>query len=92
MAKLLAFAAAGFTGVNKEYRSNDPDLTLNGDDFVIASAIVLSGTWTLYDDVNFAGNVISLHETGGPDIDGSYKDQADWSGGAPFHVKSIQHG
>lgn len=91
MPKLIVFSEPGFTGTNKEYRSNDPDLTLNGDDFIIKSAIVLSGSWTLYDDVNSAGNAIGFQEQGGPDVDGSYKDHADWAGAAPFHVKSITH-
>lgn len=92
MPKLIAFSEPDYSGTSKEYRSNDPDLTLNGDDFLIKSAIVTSGSWTLYDDVNSAGNPIGLQEQGGPDADGSYKDHADWSGTAPFHVKSINHG
>jgi hypothetical protein len=91
MPKLIAFATAGFTGSTKEFRSNDPDLTLNGDDFVVASAIVLTNNWTLYDDIGFTGNTISLGDSGGPDADGSYKDYADWQGSVNFHVKSIQH-
>ena len=44
MPKLIAFSEPGYTGTSQEFRSNDPDLTLNGDDFIIKSAIVLSGT------------------------------------------------
>ena len=92
MPKLIAFSEPGYSGIPKEFHSNDPDLTLNGDDFVIGSVIVLSTTWTLWDEVNFQGNPITLTETGGPDTDGTYKDHADWAGAAPFHVKSITHG
>ena len=92
MPKLIAFSETGYSGTSQEFRSNDPDLTLNGDDFIIKSAIVLSGSWTLYDDVNSAGTSISLGEQGGPDADGSFKDHADWAGDAAFHVKSITHG
>lgn len=44
MPKLIAFSETGYSGTTKEFRSNDPDLTLNGDDFLIKSAIVLSGS------------------------------------------------
>jgi hypothetical protein len=92
MPKLIAFSEPGYSGTSQEFRSNDPDLTLNGDDFIIKSAIVLSGSWTLYDDVTSGGTSIVLGEAGGPDADGSFKDHADWGGAVPFHVKSINHG
>mgnify|MGYP001449174680 CR=1 FL=1 len=91
MAKLILFNLAGFVNTAKEFRSNDPDLTLNGDDFQANSAIVASGEWNLYPDVNFQGTPISLGTNGGPDADGTYKDAADWQGAGTFHVKSIQH-
>ena len=91
MAKLIAFAASSYASPTKEYRSNDSDLTLNGDDFVFASAIVTESDWTLYDEVGFTGNSISLSPQGGPDNDGAFRDHADWGGATPFHVKSIQH-
>ena len=76
----------------QEFRSNDPDLRLNGDDFIIKSAIVLCGFSALYDDVKSGGTSMVLGEAGGPDADGSFKDHADWGGAVPFHVKSITHG
>lgn len=91
MSKIIAFASSAYVAPNKEYRSNDPDLTLNGDDFVIASAIVATADWTLYDEIGCTGNSITLSPQGGPDGDGMYRDHADWGGSAPFHVKSIQH-
>jgi hypothetical protein len=91
MPKLILFNQVGFINTAKEFRSNDPDLVLNGDDFQANSAIVASGDWTLFPDVNFQGTPISLGANGGPDADGSYKDPADWSGAGAFHVKSIQH-
>ena len=66
MPKLIAFSEPGYSATSQEFRSNDPDLTLNGDDFIIKSAIVLSGSWTLYDDVLSAGTSISLSEQGIP--------------------------
>ena len=71
MPKLIAFSEPSYSGTSQEFRSNDPDLTLNGDDFIIKSAIVLAGSWTLYDDVNSSGSSISLGEQGGPDADGT---------------------
>lgn len=91
MAKIICFSSAGFNGTSKEYYSNDPDLALNNDDFTIASAIVISGTWTLYDEPNNMGTSQTLNESGGPESDGCYKDHADWGGAADFHVKAIQH-
>jgi len=89
MAKLIAFDTVGYRGMAKEYQSNDPDLTLNGDDFVLSSAIVVNGSWSLYPEVGYEGLPISLNPQGGPDTDGCYKDYADWSGTGQFHVKSI---
>lgn len=92
MPKLIVFTEVGFSGSSQEFTSNDPDLTLNSEDATFKSAIVLSGSWTLYDDVASGGTAISLTEQGGPDADGSFEDHADWGGAAPFHVKSILHG
>ncbi len=92
MPKLITFTEVGYNGISKEFTSNDPDLTLNGDDATFKSAIVLSGSWDLYDDVARAGTTMNLTDTGGPDADGGYKDFADWGGATAFHVKSIYHG
>ncbi|MEZ5307190.1 MAG: beta/gamma crystallin-related protein [Pyrinomonadaceae bacterium] len=91
MAKLIVFSAIGFNGTSKEFRSNDPDLVQNGDDFVVSSAIAIEGDWTLFHEPGFAGTSIGLSSSGGPDSDGTYKDSADWDGTGEFHVKSIQH-
>jgi Beta/Gamma crystallin len=91
MPKLIVFTEVGYNGIAKEFTSNDPDLTLNGDDATFKSAIVLSGSWTLYPETASQGTPISLGETGGPDGDGGYKDHADWGGVEAFHVKSIAH-
>lgn len=92
MPKLIAFSETGYSGTTKEFRSNDPDVTLNGDVCAINSAIVISGSWTLYEDINSAGNPIGLQEQGGPDANSTYKHHADLTGTAPFHVKAINHG
>lgn len=91
MPKLILFNQVGYINTAKEFRSNDPDLVLNSDDFQANSAIVASSEWTLYPDVNFQGTPIALGTNGGPDQDGTYKDPADWGGAGAFHVKSIQH-
>lgn len=51
MPKLITFTEVGYNGNSKEFTSNDPDLTLNGDDATFKSAIRLSGNGTLWDDV-----------------------------------------
>jgi hypothetical protein len=38
----------------------------------ISSVIVYSGTWTLYEDINFHGNSFTVCSAGGPDNDGRY--------------------
>ena len=89
MAKLIVFNTQGFQNQSKTFYGNDPDLTLNGDDFTFAAAMVASGSWTLCSEPTRAGDVISIHAAGGPDNDGCYKDHADWGGAVDFHVKSI---
>jgi hypothetical protein len=91
MPKLILFNQVGFVNTAKEFRGNDPNLVLNGDDFQANSAIVADRDWTLYADVNYEGASITLTQNGGPDNDGCYKDSADWSGAGVFHVKSIRH-
>jgi hypothetical protein len=88
--RLICFANTAFNGGSKEFLSNDPDLTITGDDFLFASVIVIEGNWTLYDAVGFGGNAVTISRTSGPESDGVYRDYADWSGAAAFHVKSIQ--
>lgn len=90
MNRLICFADTTFRGGSKEYLNNDPNLVVTGDDFVLSSAIAVDGSWTLYDDIGFAGNAIVLQRSSGPEGDGVYRDYADWSGSAAFHVKSIQ--
>ena len=89
--KLIVFGDAGYITTSQEFLNSDPNLVLNGTDFVIGSAIVVVGNWTLFDDVGFQGALINLYAFTGPELDGCFKDYADWAGAAPFHVKSIQH-
>ena len=90
MRKLIVFDTQGYQNQSKTFFENDPDLTLNGDDFTLAAAIAASGAWTLYSEPGYTGDSISLQLGGGPDSDGCYRDYADWGGSANFHVKSIQ--
>jgi hypothetical protein len=76
MPKLITFTEGGYNEISKEFTSNDPDLTLNGDDATFQSAIVLSRNWKLWADVASQGTDIGLSDTGGPDADGRYKDFA----------------
>ena len=91
MARLILFSAESMGGTVKEFRNNDPNLVLNGNEFTLESAVGLSGIWTLYDDIAFGGATITLSDAGGPEVDGAYQDYADWGGAGPFLVMSIQH-
>ena len=90
MAKLLIFAGIGYGSPVKELRSNDPGLTANGDDFIFASAIAVSGNWELFSEVHYGGDRADLRYDGGPDTDGTYKDPVDFESSAPFHVRSVR--
>ena len=89
--KLVLFDQIEFSGTSRTYQNNDPDLVANGEDFLFESAIAVTGSWTLYDQVSKGGKVIQLDEMSGPDNDGTYRDSADWSPAGPFHVRSIEH-
>ncbi|MDZ3822863.1 MAG: beta/gamma crystallin-related protein [Pseudoxanthomonas sp.] len=90
MARALLFSNIGFQGAVREIRASDPDLVLNGRDFEFSSALVASGTLTLYAEAGYQGASIQLDAAGGPESDGAYEDHADWSGQTPFHVRSVQ--
>ena len=89
MAKMVAFAQIGFNGNARQFQSNDPDLTINNEDFALMSAIVTDGKWSLYSQTNYTGDRILLNHNGGPDRDGVYKDYGDWHGSGLFRVRSI---
>lgn len=89
--KLVLFDTIGFSGASRTYQSNDPDLVANGEDFIFVSAIAVRGSWTLYSEVQKQGDSIQLDETEGPDLDGTYRDSADWTPAGCFHVRSIEH-
>ena len=90
LTELVVFSEPGYAGRTRKFQNNAADLTLSSSDFIIQSAIVLAGNWTLYDAANHQGNWISLTKHGGNDSNGTFKDHADWGGNAPFHVKSIR--
>jgi hypothetical protein len=90
MIRLICFASMSFNGTSKEFLNNDPDLVVTGDDFQLASAVVVEGNWELFDEVGHGGNMIALSRASGPESDGVYRDPADWGGTTAFHVKSIR--
>ncbi len=92
MAKIVAFSDTGFNGKARIIQSNDPDLIINGEDFALQSAIVISGNWSLYSQTSYRGERILLNHNGGPDRDGVYKDYGDWHGSGLFRVRSILAG
>ncbi len=89
--KLVLFDTIEFSGTSRTYQNNDPDLVANGEDFLFESAIVVTGGWVLYDQVNMQGNSLQFDEESGPDGDGAHKDSADWTPAGPFHVRSIEY-
>ena len=66
MTDAIAISDPGFSGTFQELRRYDPDLTLNGNDFIPCSTIVLWDSWSLEDESNSAGISISLNKAGAP--------------------------
>jgi hypothetical protein len=92
LAGLIVFSEPGYTGWPRKFETDEADLVRNGSDFIIQSAIVVAGSWTLYDEANQQGNPISLTKHGGIDATGEFPNPAGWGGAGSFHVKSIRKG
>lgn len=92
MSKLITFTEIGRNGISKELPPTIPISPSIATTPPLRSAIVLSGSWTLNDDVTQQGNAIGPQEEGGPDYDGAYKDFVDWNGAVSFCVKFTSHG
>lgn len=73
MAKIIVFDKQNFEGKHtKWYTENIQSLKgshLNND---ISSIIVISGTWVLYEHINYEGNSWTVSNSGGPTGDGCY--------------------
>lgn len=73
MAKIIAFAKQNFEGNNTMVSTtNVPSLKTTGLNNDISSIIVISGTWVLYEHINYAGNSWTVSNSGGPTEDGCY--------------------
>jgi Beta/Gamma crystallin len=72
MAHIELFRDANFSGGSIAKTDTDSNLKDEGFNDVVSSAIVTSGTFTLFQDVNFQGFAITVCRTGGPNSDGRY--------------------
>lgn len=71
MAELQLFPHPGYEGGAFIVRDDNINLS-GGFNDVASSAIVISGTFTLYMHPNFTGDAITVCKTGGPNSDGRY--------------------
>ena len=78
MGLLIFCAEAQFQGTRTQIDFNDDDYYAGA-----GSLVVVSGNWTLYDQVDFAGNTQPVSITGGPGGNGFYAY-------LPFVVHSLQ--
>jgi hypothetical protein len=72
MARVQLFRDANFLGGSITKTDSDNNLPNDGFNDVVSSVIVTSGTFTLYQDVNFGGFSFTVTKTGGPNSDGRY--------------------
>ena len=90
MPKIFLFSDQDFQGVVRILQNNDPNLVLNEQDQLFESVIVVGGTFNLYNDVQFGGEMLRMGIQDGPDGDGVFRDYGDWNGDVGFHVRSIE--
>jgi hypothetical protein len=72
MPKLSLFRDNDFLGGSITVDGNVPDFRALGFNDMISSAIVLSGTFTLFSDKSFQGPSVTVSIHGGPNSDGRY--------------------
>ncbi|HKY26639.1 MAG TPA: beta/gamma crystallin-related protein [Pyrinomonadaceae bacterium] len=73
MAKIIAFAKQNFEGNNTLVSTeNVPNLKPSGLNNDISSIIVISGTWVLFEHINYEGNSWTVSNSGGSTEDGCY--------------------
>lgn len=81
MAKIIVFDKQNFEGKNTQiYNDNVESLKGTGLNNDISSIIVISGTWELYEHINYEGKSWTVSDSGGPTQDGTYPTYKDWSG------------
>jgi Beta/Gamma crystallin len=72
MAEIQLFRDSNFLGGSITKTASDNNLKNAGFNDALSSVIVTSGTFTLYQDVNFGGYSFTVCKTGGPNSDGRY--------------------
>lgn len=80
MVKIILFQNSNFQGKSLVVTSDEPNLVPQGFNDITSSLIVISGQWSLYQNVNYTGTSWTVSEVGGPDGDGCYPDYGDWGG------------
>ena len=72
MAQIQLFRDTNFSGGSITKTDSDSSLKNEGFNDVVSSVIVTSGTFTLYEHVNFGGYNFTVSARGGPNSDGRY--------------------
>lgn len=81
MAKIIVFNKQDFEGNDTMVSTaNVQSLKGTGLNNNISSIIVISGTWVLYEHIDYKGNSWTVSNSGGPGGDGCYISYSDWSG------------
>ncbi|MDU8913629.1 beta/gamma crystallin-related protein [Aestuariicoccus sp. MJ-SS9] len=81
MSKIIVFDKQNYEGSDTMVAEDNVESLkgtgLNND---ISSIIVISGTWVLYEHVNYSGKSWTVSDSGGPAQDGCYPTFTDWTG------------
>jgi Beta/Gamma crystallin len=72
MSQIKLFRNDNFSGGDITLNDSEPNLVNRGFNDTISSLIVESGVWTLYEDIDFKGNSITVASQGGPSNNGKY--------------------
>jgi Beta/Gamma crystallin len=80
MAQIQLFRDSNFVGGSITKTNSNGNLKNDGFNDVVSSVIVTSGTFTLFQDVNFGGFSLTVSATGGPNSDGKYPSQQSLAG------------
>lgn len=91
MPKIILFEHVNFKGDSRIMDHDIVDLSFHDFNDRTSSAIVISGSWTLYKNAEYKGLRWHLRENGGPENDGCYPSYKDWEG-TNDSVSSIRRG
>ena len=85
MAKAILYENSNYSGYSVQVTLDIPDFTKIHFNDRLTSAKVESGTFTLYEHVNFGGSSVTICSTGGPSSDGNYPSSAFLGGRNDFY-------